>query len=82
MRAALREALTREPLTGEAALLQMAGSGRVDKILRALNDADCNTVLKSFCRANANGKPASLSKAHLVTVHALWSIKVGLLDPK
>jgi hypothetical protein len=57
--ACLREALTREPVTGEAALLQMLGAGQVDKILRAMNDRDCHTVLTAF------------SSVHLETVGAL-----------
>jgi hypothetical protein len=59
LRAALREALTREPVTGEAALLQMVGAGQVYKILRALNDRDCHAVLIAF------------SSVHLETVGAL-----------
>jgi hypothetical protein len=52
--AALRETLMREPTTGEAALVQMVGSGRVDKVLRALNGADCRTVLTAFCGASTS----------------------------
>ncbi len=68
---ALRESLTREPVIGEAALLQMTGSGRFDKILRALNDADCYIVLTAFCGADRNGEPAILSSVHLETVRAI-----------
>src|SRR5258708_5768687 len=71
LRVALCEALTREPVTGEGALLQMVGAGRLDKILRALNDGDCHTILRAFCGGNTNGEPAVLSNRHLETVWAL-----------
>ena len=71
MSLALREALTREPIIGETALLLVVNDGRAEKILRALNEPDCRAVLTSFCSAHANGETVTLSSVHLEMVYAL-----------
>jgi hypothetical protein len=75
--AALREALSREPATGEAALLQLANDGRLDKVLRSMSETDCRAVLAVFCGA-ARDLEAQFTTALLQAASRAWQ-RIGIL---
>jgi hypothetical protein len=70
--AALREALCREPATGEAALRQLANDGRFEKVLRALTEADCRTVLKALCGTADNAAAPDATTSYLRAALRAW----------
>ena len=77
MSTALREALCREPETGEAALLRLADSGRLDKAVRTMREADCRVVLGTLC----DRQPASqeVTIEHLHVAWRAWQRAQGLV---
>ena len=72
LNAALREALCREPIAGEAALHQLADDGRIDTVLRTLSEADCRAVLDAFCRERPKGESTAAPTARLQTAWRAW----------
>jgi hypothetical protein len=65
LNAAVREALCREPATGEAALRQVAIDDRLEKVMRALTEADCRTVLLAFCGIAGDAANADVTASRL-----------------
>jgi hypothetical protein len=76
--AALREALSREPATGESALLQLANDGRLDKVLRSMSETDCRAVLAAFCGAGRDLEAQEFTTALLQAAWRAWQ-RIGLL---
>lgn len=70
--AALREAICREPHSGEAALRKLAENLRLGKILTAMSDADCRTVWRTFCAQDDRVEAETLSSDHLRTAARAW----------
>jgi plasmid stabilization system protein ParE len=75
---ALREALSREPATGESALLQLANDGRLEKILRAMSETDCRAVLAVFCGAGRDLESHEFTTTLLQAAWRAWQ-RIGLL---
>jgi len=78
LHAALREAICREPRTGEAALRQSAEDLRLETILRAMSDTDCRAVWRTFREQDAGTEAETLNAQHLRTVARTWQNKCTL----
>jgi hypothetical protein len=82
MNAALREALCREAAAGEGALLQLAGDGRLERVLCALTEADCRTVLTAFCGTARDAAAPDAITSHLQAAwRASQSTRGLILEP-
>jgi hypothetical protein len=75
--AAVREALSREPATGESALLQLVDDGRLGKVLRSMNETDCRAVLTAFCSAGRDPEAQEFTTALLQAAWRAWQ-RIGL----
>ena len=72
LHAALREALCREPIEGEAALRQLAVDGRIEKVLSTLTEPDCRAVLEAFCREERESNPTEPPATRLQSAWRSW----------
>jgi hypothetical protein len=70
--AAIRETICREPATGEIALQQLAANGRLDGVLRAMNETDCRSALTALCGAGRADEPWEITPDYLRVALREW----------
>jgi hypothetical protein len=78
--AAMREAISREPQTGEAALRQLAGDSRLRKVLSAVSNTDCRAIWRVFREQDAREEADALTTDHLRTAARAWQ-NIRTLEP-